>query len=348
MNSPLVTVIVPIYNVAGYLAECLNSLVRQTLKQIEIIMVNDGSTDNSEAIAKTYSGKYENFKLISGENRGLSAARNIGLEVASGEYVYFLDSDDFIADNAIEKLYDKASKDKLDQLRFVAYTFIDGTHDYAWSRRGAGNAGGRKGYKYTGEYPGTYTGLEFYQLAMSNGDYYPNCCLIFTRRSVIEDNHLRFHEGIIFGDNLFNFELTTLCQRVALLHEPLYYRRYRSGSITNGGVDLIARCRSCCINVEEVDKFIEVHSQVKGKASEWQIVRMINEMIRQWEQMTPSERESQEVRECFARVRLLQKKYGNGITKYAKIFFISPSLYKMCRWLYSLRRSLQLILRLNS
>lgn len=133
MDKISASIIVPIYNVEKYLAECLDSLERQTLDDIEIIMVNDGSTDNSGDIAKTYAAQNENFCLINRENGGLSAARNSGLDVARGEYVYFLDSDDFLADDAIEKLYKKAKAENLDQLRFVAYTFEDGTKNYLWT-----------------------------------------------------------------------------------------------------------------------------------------------------------------------------------------------------------------------
>ncbi len=94
LNRIKVSVIVPIYNVKDYLADCLDSLERQTIDSIEVIMVNDGSTDGSEVIAATYSDRNSNFKLVNRDNGGLSAARNTGLEYVTGEYVYFLDGDD--------------------------------------------------------------------------------------------------------------------------------------------------------------------------------------------------------------------------------------------------------------
>lgn len=325
MGIVSVSIIVPIFNVEKYLAECLDSLVKQTMDDIEIIMVNDGSTDDSGEIAKSYVDLNENFILINRENGGLSAARNSGLDVARGEYVYFLDSDDFLANDAIEKLYKKAKAEDLDQLRFVAYTFEDGTKNYMWIRDIA-----KGGYKYMGDYSGVYKGLDFYQKTLDNDDYYPSCCMIFTKRSVIEDNHLRFREGIIHEDHLFNFQLTMLCNKVALLHEPLYYRRYRTGSITQASPNWMNKNRAMCISAIEADKFIESQPQIKGKTSDWQIEFFINTMLWQWEQMTRKEQNSRESNEYFARVKPLAKKYGGG--KALRLFYASHSLYRTYLW----------------
>jgi len=109
-NEPKISVIVPVYNVEEYLRECLDSLVNQTFKDIEVIMVNDGSTDNSPKIIEEYASKYDNFYAYHKENGGLASARNYGLQFAKGEYLAFLDSDDFIPLDAYEKLYDLAKK----------------------------------------------------------------------------------------------------------------------------------------------------------------------------------------------------------------------------------------------
>ena len=91
-----VSIIVPVYNVELYLDKCLNSLVNQTLKEIEIIVVNDGSKDNSQAIIDKYTNKYNNIKALRKENGGLSDARNYGIKYASGEYIGYVDSDDYV------------------------------------------------------------------------------------------------------------------------------------------------------------------------------------------------------------------------------------------------------------
>lgn len=101
----LISVIVPIYNVEKYLCQCLDSLTDQTYKNIEVIMVDDGSPDNCGAICNEYAERYSNFIAVHKENAGLGMARNTGLENAHGQYVIFIDSDDYISDSLIEELY---------------------------------------------------------------------------------------------------------------------------------------------------------------------------------------------------------------------------------------------------
>ena len=119
-----VSIIVPVYNVELYLDKCLNSLVNQTLKEIEIIVVNDGSKDNSQAIIDKYTNKYNNIKALRKENGGLSDARNYGIKYASGEYIGYVDSDDYVTLDMYEKLYNKAIEEKSDIVECNLY------HDY--------------------------------------------------------------------------------------------------------------------------------------------------------------------------------------------------------------------------
>ena len=107
-QKPLVSVIVPVYNVEKYLEECLDSIINQTLEDIEIICVNDGSTDNSLKILKKYAKKDNRIKIINQKNCGLGCARNSGLNQSQGDYIFFLDSDDYLNPNILEKLYPKA------------------------------------------------------------------------------------------------------------------------------------------------------------------------------------------------------------------------------------------------
>ena len=109
-----VSVIVPVYNVYEYIEKCLDSLVKQTLKDIEIIVVNDGSPDDSQKIIDKYAKKYKNIKSYIKENGGLSDARNYGLKYAKGEYIAFLDSDDYVSYDMYEKMYQKAKEKDFD------------------------------------------------------------------------------------------------------------------------------------------------------------------------------------------------------------------------------------------
>lgn len=105
-----VTVVVPVYNVERYLKRCIESLKNQTLKEIEIVLINDGSKDKSGEICNEYASKYENIKVIHQLNRGLSGARNTGIKVAQGEYIGFVDSDDYVEKDMFERLYNQAKE----------------------------------------------------------------------------------------------------------------------------------------------------------------------------------------------------------------------------------------------
>ena len=119
-----ISVIVPVYNVEKYLLECLDSIINQTLKEIEIICVNDGSTDNSLSILKEYASKDNRIILIDKENEGLGYTRKVGLDNATGKYILFCDSDDFYSElTAFEELYNYIEKVKVDVVIFECIRF---------------------------------------------------------------------------------------------------------------------------------------------------------------------------------------------------------------------------------
>ena len=122
-----VSIIVPVYNVDKYLAKCLESLINQTLKDIEIICVNDGSTDNSLAILKNFAQKDSRIKIIDKQNEGVSVARNTGIEVATGQYLMFVDSDDYLIENACENALNTIEHDGSDICIFGYYNLGDET-----------------------------------------------------------------------------------------------------------------------------------------------------------------------------------------------------------------------------
>ena len=119
-NKGKVSVIVPVYNVAKYLEECLNSIINQTYKNIEIIIVNDGSTDNSLDIIEIFKNKDNRIKVISQENKGISISRNTGLDIINSRYVMFVDSDDYLEEDSIDYLLDLAIKNN--------YDIVEGTY----------------------------------------------------------------------------------------------------------------------------------------------------------------------------------------------------------------------------
>ena len=123
MNNPKVSVIIPVYNTEPWLKECLDSVLRQTMAGFEVICVDDGSTDRSGAILKDYAARDARFCVISQKNKGQSAARNAGINVARGTYIYFLDSDDYIEPDLLETACRELDKKKLDIVFFDTVVF---------------------------------------------------------------------------------------------------------------------------------------------------------------------------------------------------------------------------------
>ena len=119
MSREDISIIVPVYNVASYLEDCLESVLQQNFQNCEIICINDASTDNSDLILQRYALKYTQIKVVTHtQNQGLSAARNTGLKYAKGKYVWFVDSDDMIMPNALKELYYIIEKENIDIVYF--------------------------------------------------------------------------------------------------------------------------------------------------------------------------------------------------------------------------------------
>lgn len=224
-SEPLVSVIVPIYNVEAYLRECLDSAVNQTLKNIEIICVDDGSPDNSVDIVMEFAEKYDTIKLIRKENGGLSSARNAGLDAASGRYVYFLDSDDYIEPDMLQKLSDRADRDSLDIVYFNTRLIFESERVKELNQNYVDY------YTRRHDYPGVKTGQTMFAQMRKNREFFPSVCLQMFRRSLIEENQLRFYDGIIHEDNLFSFKCMILARRVAYDSREYYHRRMHGDSI---------------------------------------------------------------------------------------------------------------------
>lgn len=226
MENIKVSVIVPIYNVEKYLEECLESLVNQTLSGIEIIMVIDGSTDGSEMIARRYVETFDNFKMIIQENQGLSGARNTGLRIAQGKYVYFVDSDDYISLNAMEILYNTAEEKNVEVVLFDADVFLDGIEKYDYTHMENVNY-----YDRPNDYTDVLSGQEMFCRLYNNGHYRAPAWISFTERNFLLRVGLEFFVGIIHEDELYTFQLLFYANKVTHINEKLFHRRLRKSSI---------------------------------------------------------------------------------------------------------------------
>ena len=223
--------VVPVYNVERYLRASLDSALAQTLTDIEVVCVNDGSTDGSAGILDEYAARDTRIKVVTQANAGLSAARNAGIRVATGRYLLFLDSDDLLSPDAAAKLVAKADAESLDVLFYDADCFADASAA-AQQVKSYTNY-----YRRSQAYSEPRAGAELIADMMAHSDYLCSACFELWRVGFLKENALRFTEGILHEDTEFTFKATLRATRAAHLHETLFHRRVRaSGSIMTDGV----------------------------------------------------------------------------------------------------------------
>ena len=228
-NDVKVSVVIPIYNVEAYLPDCLDSVLAQTLKELEIICINDGSCDNSLKVIQEYALKDERVILVNLEKKqGVAVARNAGIKVARGEYIYFLDSDDTITKDAMENLYVKASQENLDVICFEGTTVFE-TEElkkrFGWHQ---------KWCIRSKEYNGVKSGKQLMVDMYDNDDYKALVWILFIKREFYEREQLGFAEGLVaYSDNLFTYECMLKAPKACHLFESYYVRKVRDGSITS-------------------------------------------------------------------------------------------------------------------
>lgn len=224
MSEIKVSVIIPIYNVEEFLEECLVSAINQTLKEIEIICVNDGTPDNSMTIVEKYKDD-ERIVVVNKENGGLSSARNAGFAVAKGEYVYFLDSDDYIVPECLENLYNDAKEKDLDIIFFDAESFFES------KKLEREQAFYSNYYIRKPKYEDVVSGIEIFEKWVEDNAFRTSVCLQLIKRTFLIENNISFYEGIIHEDNLFSLECIVEAKRVRHVAKQYYMRRVREGSI---------------------------------------------------------------------------------------------------------------------
>ena len=220
-----VSVVIPVYNVEKYIEECLRSVLEQTLCDVEIICVDDGSQDASMEVVEKYAKIDNRIVIIHKENGGLSSARNAGIKTARGKYIYFLDSDDYILEDTLEFLYQEMEKDELDSIFFDADSFYESEE----------LAERHKSWKETYHRPDIYeevvTGMRLVEKMALNDDFKPSACLQMNRTSLLTENGILFKEGIIHEDNLFTLQASIHAKRAKHIAKAFYQRRVRDDSI---------------------------------------------------------------------------------------------------------------------
>lgn len=216
------SIIVPVYNVDKYLSKCLDSLLQQDIEldDYEIIIVNDGSIDDSLTIAKTYQAKYSNIQILSKVNAGLGAARNTGITAAIGKYMFFVDSDDYIQPNSLRALLSIIETKKLDALRFN-FQNVDEAGQILQKKKNA-----------------TYN--TYYSEQVIDGETFLSeqlgwACYVWAflfDTSFLKKNQFLFNESIYFEDVDWLVRVLLKVKRIQSIDKIIYYYLQRAGSIT--------------------------------------------------------------------------------------------------------------------
>lgn len=309
MENIKVSVCVPVYNMEKYLQDCVESLINQTLKNIEIIFVNDGSTDNSIKILENYSKKYANIKIITQDNQGLGGARNTALKNAEGEFVGFVDADDFVEKDMYEKMYLKAKECNADMV-MCDYNFYPQ------------NTINKK--KWFNQYDGEITG-EFL-----NRNTQPWNKIVSNK--LIKDTKFEFFEGN--GDGVFIY-LMLSANKIVSINERLYnYRVGHASMSTNYNIKHFEN------SIESCNKQIELLNKTRYKEKlkkyfEFRKIYVLLQIIAVAAKVKDKEKFIKYVKELkktnyrknIYNKKILKKEFGT--LKYIGMLYILPLNYQL-------------------
>lgn len=242
MEQNTLSIIIPVYNVEGYIKECLESIVHFDDNELEIIIVNDGSTDGSLIICEDYEKKYNNIRVITQKNQGLSGARNTGIKNATGEYILFLDSDDFMEEGVLSCIINDLKSDKKDFYLGRAYQYFADTKTFNLCQIDYKTVPYSKPCQYF---------LELHK----NSDFWFAAWLLVINRQFLLDNNLFFKTGIYHEDELWVPTVFVKSNNMGFLNYGFYcYRMDREGSIVAS--PKIKREFDKLIVVDELSKLI--------------------------------------------------------------------------------------------
>ena len=243
-----ISILVPVYNVERYLNQCLDSILQQTFRDFEVICINDGSTDHSLEIIKSFIAKDKRFKLIDKINTGYGHSMNQGLSQCQGEYISIIESDDYIKPDMLERLYTVAKENNLDVARCNYYIFS------------------KFSKKLNNDYIRDILANKVLKPLDHIKIFYqpPSIWVNLYKREFIDKYKIRFLEtaGASFQDTSFVFKVYALCKRFMFINEALLYYR-----IDNNGSSINNKSKAFCVcdEYQEILKFTKVHPQIYDK-----------------------------------------------------------------------------------
>lgn len=267
MEIPKVSIIIPVYNTQDYIRQTLESIAGQTLREIEIVVVDDGSTDGSLSVVRGMAAADSRIHIFSQANQGQSVARNTGLEQARGKYVYFMDSDDILDAPALECCYRKCEENALDLVLFDADIFGDeGCFDPTYYHRTAGLE------------DKVYTGEELLGALMVRYAHRASVCLNFIRREYLSCTGLKFYPGIVHEDELFTFLCYIRAEKAGIIPEAFFKRRFRGNSTMTARISM-RNIRGYFTVADQLRLFARKETPRKRQLVNTFLCRMINPAV---------------------------------------------------------------------
>lgn len=285
-TRPAVSVIIPAYNGEEFLRPCLDSVFAQTLKPLQVICVNDGSTDHTAQILAAYQRLHPDMIIITQDNCGLSAARNAGLACATGEYIDFLDCDDTLQADALERLYRRASRDSLDML------FYDGETVYATETLRLAYPGYENLYRTKVNIVKTpMTGQKLFVQLVEGKSYRSSACMYLLRLDFLKAQGFAFLPGVYYEDNVFTLQCLLCADRASLDPTPYYKRNMHDSSIVTVRKSFLhARSYYICQNALQSFLLAHAFSASVMRCAQQQVASLMQNAVQVYDQLTEAER----------------------------------------------------------
>ena len=266
-----ISIIIPVYNIEQYLKPCLDSVINQTLQDIEIICVNDGSTDNSLQILKEYAQKDNRIKIIDKQNSGYGDSMNKGIESALGEYIGIVESDDFIEPNMFESLYETAQKNDCDIVKSDWFNY--------WTKDNRKEKNGR-----VNDYNGKITNVEEHPQIVT---LQPTLWSAIYKRELFKNIKFLTTPGASYQDTSVSFKLFATAKKIVFTTKAyLYYRQDNSNSSINSSDKAFFVCKE----YKEIDNFLEQNKDIKEKVNTEKLIAQYKACRWAWKKLKPEHR----------------------------------------------------------
>ena len=320
-----VSMIVPVYNAADYIEECIESIRTQSVEEIQIILIDDGSTDDSLSICRQIQKRDERIEVVHQENQGASAARNCGMTYAKADWIMFVDSDDWLEKDAVKTLYEEAIKNDSD----IAMGMI--VNNYSFTDEDAILMKKKVCLYNMSEYRVAFQGgctiepqvfESVFPAKMKQLPFLGSPCAKIYSRELLEKSHAVFLSDIHYGeDTIFNMEVLNYAETVCYVSTPVYHYRMRPGSLSTGRIqdkykqyyDYVQASKKCIqkLDIPQTEEFL-IYRSLDLAQMVWELsemygmsVKAFNELI-QYTKLLKSFAETPECKDAMVRLKIKQ------------------------------------------